>query len=203
MGFYKSINRARALRILAALLASIQSLTPAAVGQQAPAPPAGQSAAAQPETLDSLRARINAHISQPRFAPAAWGISIVSLDTGATVFEHNGGKYFSPASNAKLYSVALALDRLNADFRISTSLYAAARPDALGTLKGDLVIYGRGDPTFAARLNGGDYYKALEPLAASLAAAGVRRVEGDLVGDESYFTGPPFGSGWEWDDRQW
>ena len=36
-----------------------------------------------------------------------------------------------------------------------------------------------------------------------MAASGVRRIEGDLVGDESYFKGPPLGSGWEWDDLQW
>src|SRR5262249_42036087 len=53
-----------------------------------------------------------------------------------------------------------------------------------------------------ARLNEGDYYKPLEPLVQSLLTAGVRRVEGDLIGDESYFVGPPFGAGWEWDDLQ-
>ena len=54
----------------------------------------------------------------------------------------------------------------------------------------------------AARLNGGDYFKGLDPLLTQLVNAGVRRIEGDLVGDESYFAGPPFGSGWEWDDLQ-
>src|SRR5262249_2330287 len=48
----------------------------------------------------------------------------------------------------------------------------------------------------------GDYFKPLEPLVTALANAGVRRVDGDLIGDESYFTGPPFGAGWEWDDLQ-
>ncbi|HXI89645.1 MAG TPA: D-alanyl-D-alanine carboxypeptidase/D-alanyl-D-alanine-endopeptidase, partial [Blastocatellia bacterium] len=66
----------------------------------------------------------------------------------------------------------------------------------------DLIVYGRGDPTMAARLNGGDYFKGLEPLITQLVNAGVRRIEGDVVGDESFFAGPPFGSGWEWDDLQ-
>jgi D-alanyl-D-alanine carboxypeptidase/D-alanyl-D-alanine-endopeptidase (penicillin-binding protein 4) len=65
-----------------------------------------------------------------------------------------------------------------------------------------LIVYGRGDPTMAARLNGGDYFKGIEPLVTHLLSAGVKRIEGDLVGDESYFVGPPFGSGWEWDDLQ-
>ena len=161
-----------------------------------------QASAQQPETVDSLRGRIAAHIAQARFAPAAWGIKVVSLETGKTIFEHNAEKYFNPASNAKLYTAALALDRLGQDYRIKTSLYSTVRPDASGTLKSDLIVYGRGDPTMAARLNGGDYLKGIEPLINQLADAGVKRVEGDLVGDESYFAGPPFGSGWEWDDLQ-
>ena len=129
-------------------------------------------------------------------------MKIVSLDSGKIIFEHNAGKYFNPASNAKLYSAALALDRLGADYRIKTSLYSTARPNATGTLKGDLIIYGRGDPVMTASLNDGDYFKPFEPLVQQLANAGVRRIEGDLVGDESYFATPPIGSGWEWDDLQ-
>ncbi|HWN99604.1 MAG TPA: D-alanyl-D-alanine carboxypeptidase/D-alanyl-D-alanine-endopeptidase [Blastocatellia bacterium] len=156
----------------------------------------------QPETLDSLRARIAAHIAQPRFSAATWGIKIVSLDSGKTLFEHNPQKYFNPASNAKLYTAALALNRLGGDLRIKTSLYSASRADSNGTLKGDLIVYGRGDPTMAARLNEGDYWKPLDPLVAQIVNAGVRRIEGDLIGDESFFSGPRFGSGWEWDDLQ-
>lgn len=156
----------------------------------------------QSESLDSLRTRLAAHISQLRFAPAAWGVKVVSLDTRKTVFEHNPQKYFNPASNAKLYTTALALEHFGADFRIKSSLYSNARPDASGTLKGDLIVYGRGDPTMAARLNAGDYLKGLDPLVAQLVNAGVRRIEGDIVGDESYFAGPPLGAGWEWDDLQ-
>ena len=187
--------------LVAALLFAV--LVRASVAQTpGPASPP-QRPAANAETIDSLKARIAAHISQPRFAPAAWGVKIVSLDTGKTIFEHNAEKYFSPASNAKLYSTALALDRLGGDYRIKTTLYGTARPDSTGIVKGDLIVYGRGDPTMAARLNEGDYYRALEPLADKLLAAGVRIIEGDLIGGESFFQGPPLGSGWEWDDLQW
>ena len=71
-----------------------------------------------PATLVELRQRLADHIGQPKFAAAMWGAKIVSLDTGVTVFEHNSQKLFSPASNSKLYIVALALDRFGADYRI-------------------------------------------------------------------------------------
>ena len=125
-----------------------------------------------PATLVELRQRLADHIGQPKFAGAMWGAKIVSLDTGVTVFEHNPQKLFSPASNSKLYTVALALDRLGADYRIKTSLYAKARPKASGTLKGDLIVYGRGDPTINARRHGGDIYQALEPLVRALSRCG-------------------------------
>src|ERR1035437_7204248 len=156
-----------------------------------------------PTTLVELRQRLATHIGQPKYDAALWGVKIISLDTGITVFEHNPQKLFSPASNSKLYTVALALDRLGADYRIKTSLYAKAKPSRAGTLKGDLIVYGRGDPTLNARLHGGDVYKALEPLVFALTNAGVKSIAGDLVGDESYFHGPPFGSGWTWDDLEY
>jgi D-alanyl-D-alanine carboxypeptidase/D-alanyl-D-alanine-endopeptidase (penicillin-binding protein 4) len=89
-------------------------VAPVALAQQ-PAPPA---------TLAELQQRIQQHISQPKFDGALWGVKIVSLDSGKTVFEANPQKLCSPASNCKIYTVALALDRLGADYRIRTSLYA-------------------------------------------------------------------------------
>jgi len=154
-------------------------------------------------SLEVLRANISEVLRAPELAPALVGIKVVSLDTGRVLFEENAGKLLVPASNMKLYTVAAALDRLGADFRFTTSVYAQELPDKKGKLRGDLVLYGRGDPTFATRFTGGDYYKAIDELAARVVAAGVRQVEGNIVGDESYFDGPARSPGWEWDDLQW
>lgn len=155
-----------------------------------------------PATLAELQQRLTEQVNHPRFAAASFGVKIVSLDTGKTLFEHDAGKYFSPASNSKLYTVALALDRLGGDYRIKTSLYSVNRPDPAGLLKGPLIVYGRGDPTINARLHGGDIYRALDPLVRALKQAGVKRIAGDLIGDDSFIHGPPYGSGWAWDDMQ-
>jgi serine-type D-Ala-D-Ala carboxypeptidase/endopeptidase (penicillin-binding protein 4) len=194
--------KAFSLRAILVAMLVLAEVPAQGIAQTPQATTSPQQASTQTDTYEGLAARLAAHLAQPRFAPAAWGVKVVSLDSGKTIFEHNGEKYFSPASNAKLYTCALALDRLGADYRVKTSLYAMAHPDANGTLKGDLTIYGRGDPTIAARLNEGNYDKPLEPLIAQLKAAGVQRIEGDLIGDESYFNTPPLGAGWEWDDLQ-
>ena len=175
--------------------------TPAArLGESSAAKPARANA---PKTVEELRARLETVLNNPDLAPSQMAVKVVSLDTGRTLFEENGAKLLHPASNMKIYTVAAALDRLGPDYRFKTSAYAPSMPDASGTIRGDLIIYGRGDPSFAASFNNGDYYRAIDDFAARIAAAGVKRVEGNIVGDESYFTGGRFGYGWEWDDLQW
>jgi D-alanyl-D-alanine carboxypeptidase/D-alanyl-D-alanine-endopeptidase (penicillin-binding protein 4) len=142
-----------------------------------------------------LAARLESLLSEPRFAAASWGVKVVSLDTGRTLFEHQADKLFVPASNTKLFTAALALQAPGKDFRIRTSLYGQGRPGPDGVLQGDLILFGRGDPTTLGRNQGGP--DPLEALATQAWAAGVRVVTGDLVGDDRFFATPPFGSGWE------
>jgi len=168
----------------------------AAVAQQA-------KPATAPKTLPELQTRIQEILAKPELSSAMVGIKVASLDNGRVLFEENAAKLLRPASNMKLYTVAAALDRLSPDYRFVTSVYAATRPDAAGVVRGDLTIYGRGDPSIAARFNAGDYFKGIDDLASRIVAAGVKRVEGDLVGDESYFVGPKYGSGWNWEDLVW
>jgi serine-type D-Ala-D-Ala carboxypeptidase/endopeptidase (penicillin-binding protein 4) len=185
--------------------------TPTPTPIPAPSPVASPSPAATPAvktssptaTVADLQARISEVLRKPQFAPAMIGIKVASLETGRVLFEENAHKLLRPASNMKLYTVAAALDRLSPEYRFTTSVYAPAKPDSTGLIRGDLTLYGRGDPSIAARFNNGDYFKAINDLAARVVAAGVKRVEGDLVGDETYFIGPQYGAGWEWDDLQW
>src|SRR5437868_7567312 len=156
-----------------------------------------------PKTVEELRARIEEVLHSSELSSAQMAVKVASLDTGRTIFEENAGKLLHPASNMNIYTLSAALDRLGPDFRFKTSAYAPSMPDAAGTIRGDLIIYGRGDPSFAASFNNGDYYKAIDDFAARIASAGVKRVEGNIIGDESYFTGSRIGYGWEWDDLQW
>ena len=156
-----------------------------------------------PKTLAELQAKISEILAKPELSPAMVGIKVVSLDNGRVLFEDHADKLLRPASNMKLYTIATALDRLSPDYRFSTSVYASTKPDAAGVVHGDLTIYGRGDPSIAARFNNGDYFKGIDDLASRIVAAGVKRVEGDIVGDESYFVGPKLGSGWNWEDLTW
>jgi D-alanyl-D-alanine carboxypeptidase/D-alanyl-D-alanine-endopeptidase (penicillin-binding protein 4) len=179
--------------------------TPTATASPATTPEISRSiktAPNAPRTLTELQSRIEQIAHQPALEPGFFAVKIVSLDTGRVIYEQDAHKFVRPASNMKLYTVAAAFDRLTPDYHFITSVYAKEKPED-GKVKGDLVIYGRGDPSIAARFNNGDYFKGINDLADRVVAAGVKRIKGDLVGDESYFNGAPLGSGWEWDDLTW
>ncbi len=154
-------------------------------------------------SVNDLQTKIISTLADPLLKRAHIGVKIVSLDTGATVFEQNSDKYFMPASNMKSYTVAAALEKLTPNFRFVTSVYANGTPEANGTIRGDLIIYGRGDPSISTSFYDGDYLGGLNALADKIIQSGVKRVEGNLIGDETYFNSDPVPAGWEWDDLQW
>src|SRR5215207_3307590 len=149
-----------------------------------------------------LGRRIGELIERGESGSARWGVHVVSLRDARVLYERDARRLFTPASNMKLYTTAVALDVLGAGHRWRTSVYAAAAPDAAGTINGDLVLYGRGAPDLSSRVAGGRGSQ-LSELAAQLYARGVRRVRGDVVGDESFFRGEALGAGWLWEDVQW
>ncbi len=174
--------------------------------QASPTPTPAPSATPVPkptQTLEDLQSRIRQRLFAPSVRRGRVGIKIVSLAGGKLIFEQESEKYFMPASNMKNFTVAAALERLTPDFRIVTSVYAAAMPDEQGSIHGDLRIFGRGDVSLSATFNDGDPYKGIDMLADKIIAAGVKRIGGSIVGDESHFRGNPIPATWEWDDLQW
>lgn len=149
-------------------------------------------------TVQALTAAIDAQIGEARFASASWGIAVQSLDTGRTLYVHDADRLLQPASTAKLYTAALVLSTIGTDYRIPTQLLATRRITQ-GRLQGPLILRGMGDPTLGTPGTNMDW---ADQLAAQLAAAGVHDVQGDLIADDSYFQGPPIGSGWEARDLQ-
>lgn len=146
----------------------------------------------------------------PAARAAFWGIEIVDLKTGHTIFEQNATRFFVPASNTKLFTTSLALMRLGPDFTFQTRVLVDAPPDAAGRIAGDLRLVGGGDPNLSPRTIPyqktpvtGDPLAAIEQLADQIAARGVKRIDGNVVGDDSWFVWEPYGAGWGIDDPQY
>jgi D-alanyl-D-alanine carboxypeptidase/D-alanyl-D-alanine-endopeptidase (penicillin-binding protein 4) len=138
------------------------------------------------------------------------GLKIVDLATGKVLFEDHANSLFVPASNSKLFAAALALVRLGPDYRFRTTVIAGKEPDSEGRLDGDLSLIGGGDPNLSGRelpyrvdSPPGDALQAIEDLAGQIVARGVRRIEGDIVGDDTAYTWAPYPPGWALDDALW
>ncbi len=148
---------------------------------------------------DELRARI------PK---GHWGLLVVDAATGQTLFARNADSYFTPASNTKLYTTALALALLGPQYRFRTTIETLGVVDARGRLIGDLTLTGRGDPNLSNRKLPydpqqdfeGPRVKFLELLAEGVAAAGIKQIEGDIVADASWFEPERYPPGWAIDD---
>jgi D-alanyl-D-alanine carboxypeptidase/D-alanyl-D-alanine-endopeptidase (penicillin-binding protein 4) len=192
-------------RWLAALLmAGTAPALPSIARAQAPGPRVSASRARLPAACRSRRVslavRLNCLLDAPPFERALWGVAIAD-PRGRIVFERNGDRLFVPASGVKLIVAATASALLPPDYRFRTSVYAAGPVDG-GTVHGDLVLYGRGDPALSAR-----YYPTaqapFDALADSLKARGIARVAGDVVGDASYFDSAITHPSWQGYDLNW
>jgi len=156
----------------------------------------------------SLTARVNTLIRKsPVAASAFWGIEARDLDSNRIVLHLNEQHLFVPASNTKLFTTALALTRLGADFYVETTLVASALPDAEGRLAGPLTLVGAGDANLSGRPIPYDFeapkldpLTAMRDLAAQLFAKGVRSIAGDIIGDDTRFVYEPYAPGWSIDD---
>ncbi len=170
--------------------------------QSSPPPNATASTVDASPAAVELARQIDREIDASEFARARWGVFVISLRDGRVLYARNSDQPITPASNMKVYTTAIALDLLGADYRWRTSVYALAPPDSSGVIAGDLVLYGRGAPDFASEKTR-DAAASMAQLADELRRRGVRRVRGRIIGDESYFRGDPLGDGWLWNDVQW
>lgn len=146
----------------------------------------------------ALRAYIDSMADAPDFSNAHLGILIVDPERGDTLYARNAGKLFMPASNMKILTSATALVQLGPAYRYRTT-FAARGPVTDGTLSGDLLVIGRGDPSVSDHMMG-DAMIPLRLIADSLAGRGIRRVSGRVVAAGNAFPGEVFGYGWTYDD---
>ncbi len=163
------------------------------------------SAAAQ-----SLANRIDSRLDRPPFNRQLWGVALVD-ETGRLIYSRNADRLFIPASNTKLVVSAVAAALLPPDWRVKTSVYGG--PVVGGVVMGDLVLYGRGDPTMGRRCYATDSmlpgvcdtdpFARLRQLADSLRSKGVQLIQGDVVGDGSYFEPTLVHPNWEQFDLNW
>ena len=136
-----------------------------------------------------LRMELSEIFADPAFGNAHWGVMVQSLETGEVFYRQNVDKLFMPASNNKLITAAVSLARLGADHRFTTRVAATGPISENGTLEGDLVVVGGGDPAISERFYDDDPTAAFRDWADSLKARGITRISGDVIGDDDLSLG--------------
>jgi D-alanyl-D-alanine carboxypeptidase/D-alanyl-D-alanine-endopeptidase (penicillin-binding protein 4) len=198
-GYIASIVLGAAIVLVSALLAYSRLATPAGKSPEPQPVQSSPAAVVSGAAADVALAReIDRTIDQSDAAQARWGVFVASMKDGRVIHSRNGDRPFTPASNMKIFTTAIALDLLGQNYRWRTSVYAVNEISADGTIDGDLVLYGRGAPDFDSKRSDG-----LPALVDQLYRRGVRHVRGKIIGDQSYFRGELYGIGWQWNDLQW
>jgi serine-type D-Ala-D-Ala carboxypeptidase/endopeptidase (penicillin-binding protein 4) len=164
----------------------------------------GASRAKNRTDIARFRARVEAALAEAHAQKTYWGVVVADQDTGAILYELNADHFFTPASNAKIFTTALALASLPPSFRFRTTLESQGKLGADGRLAGDLRFVGRGDPDLSNRKfpyagkveHEGPTEKVLAEMVDEAVAKGLKEVDGDIVADDSYFPYDPYPAGW-------
>jgi serine-type D-Ala-D-Ala carboxypeptidase/endopeptidase (penicillin-binding protein 4) len=167
-----------------------------------------------------LSTTIAALLEVPTVARDHWGIAVVGMD-GAPIYSLNEGQLFQPASNAKLFTTAVAMALLGPKTTYATKLLARGVFSDGGTLTGHLVLIGDGDANLSGRVlpyvapmegsNGSkadsteepDPLRYLEEMVDQVAASGLKSVKGEVIGDDTVFPWEPYAQDWVIDDAVW
>ena len=135
----------------------------------------------------------------------------MELESGRTVYEHNEDKLFVLASNTKLFSTALGLVKLGPQHTYTTNIVLDTPLAEDGVVPGDLILLGGGDPNLSSRVIPYNPDKAFEKnllrpitdLAQQVVDAGIRRIGGNVVGDDTRYVWQRHPSGWSIEDGYW
>lgn len=150
---------------------------------------------AVPSELQKLVLDLSAKLARA-MRSGKWGVLVVSLSHGDTLFGRNADDQLLPASTMKLFTSAVALERFGPAGRFKTEVLRAGTIGSDGVLHGDLVLKGAGDPTLSGQASDEALEPPMEALARQIAEAGVQRVAGAIVGDASAFEDRRVPDGW-------
>lgn len=133
-----------------------------------------------------------------RAGDAFWSV-VVRDSAGSLLERYNHRKLVRPASNLKLLTSAAILDELGSTFSYKTYVYGVGRQEN-NIWKGDIIIRGSGDPSISGTFYNDDRFYVFEKFFQTFDSLGITRIDGNLIGNDSYFDQQPYPKGWSWED---
>ena len=154
------------------------------------------------KTNSSFQKKLEAAASSPLLKDASWSVSIRFADTGERVAAFHAEKNLVPASSLKLLATAAAWSVLGEDYKFKTQVYRDGPIGPDGTLSGDLVLVGGGDPTLGSSLVKGSQSmeEVFQAWTKKIQAGGIKKIEGGIIADNHLHGGLPIPGTWSWDD---
>ncbi len=123
---------------------------------------------------------------------------VQEAQSGTIIAERNPNLCVIPASVTKIATTATAIELLGGDYRFITRIEHDGYIDNNGTLHGNLIVRGGGDPTFGSAFLGS--MNVFAELAQSIRYKGIKRIEGNIIGDESIYNQNPVPITWCYED---
>lgn len=151
----------------------------------------------QSDNFGLLHSQITEKFNDTRFENAFWGVMIKSLRTGEIWYEQNANKLFMPASNEKILTTSTTLLKLGPEFKFTTTLSYEGKIHN-SVLDGDLIVWSNGDPTMYTKF----YSEPREVFFAwadSLKKLGIKKITGNIIGNDNAFDDEQLGEGWSFD----
>jgi D-alanyl-D-alanine carboxypeptidase/D-alanyl-D-alanine-endopeptidase (penicillin-binding protein 4) len=137
--------------------------------------------------------------SQCRYASVS--LTVLDAKTGETVFAANPNMGLATASTLKTVTTITAFNLLGKDFQYQTQFGYSGTISADGTLNGDIIIKGAGDPTLGSwRYESSHENHILSLMVDALQKAGIKKINGGIIGDDSIFGSQSIPPGWIWMD---
>lgn len=146
--------------------------------------------------LETIQTQIAKFLERPGVRSVEWGIQILDPSAHEVLLEVNPDKAFLPASVLKVVTTSAALEKLGPDFQYRTGVYTNGILETGGVVSGDLMLVGRGDPNLIPPQSEFFGKPALMELAEKLQSLGIEKIEGDILGNDSYFDSNSYGKGW-------
>ncbi len=149
----------------------------------------------------SQQRAIDTMLSDPSLKSGSAALLIVDINNGEIIADRNSSLSLTPASVMKLITSAAALELLGPDHRFETTIgYTGTVKKGSGILRGDIIIMGGGDPVLGSE-NFAEYYGNFpDEWILEIASAGIKKIKGRVIADDSYFDYQPVPPGWNWED---
>ncbi|WP_138429261.1 D-alanyl-D-alanine carboxypeptidase/D-alanyl-D-alanine endopeptidase [Fodinibius saliphilus] len=137
-------------------------------------------------------------VEQSHANDAFWSV-VVRDSSGQILEQYNKEKLVQPASNLKLLTSAAVLNELGPDYTFKTKVYGIGY-QAGSTWEGDIIIRGTGDPSISGTFYNENRFHVFNKFFSAIDSMGIQKINGNLIGNTSFFDEQPYPKGWSWED---